>query len=91
MPVFKLEGEYMMPKVEFTVYVEAKDEADAKKLFRELGDWQSKISGSLHDEIHEAKVQKWGGAEDTVWNFVKPVDEVPENARVVRLPEGWDA
>ena len=90
MPVFKLEGEYVQPKVEFTVYVEAKDEAEARKLFDQLGDWRSNLDGALHDEIYDAMEQHWRGWESTAWNFVKPGDDVPEDARVVKLAEGWD-
>ena len=78
-----------MPKVEFTVHIEAKDEAEAKELMQELGDWQSKMSSDLHGEIDEAKVEHRGGAEDTLWNFAKPVDKAPEGVEVVKLPEGW--
>jgi hypothetical protein len=89
MPLFKLEGEYVLPKVDFTVHIEAKDEAEAKELMRELGDWQSKMSRDVQDEIDEAKVETSGGAEDALWNRVKPVEQAPEGVEVVKLPEGW--
>lgn len=89
MPVFRLEGEYVMPKVEFAVHIEAKDEEEAREFMRELGNWQSKMPAGLHDDVHFAKIEKRTSVEDTCWNYVKPVDGTPDGVEVVKLPEGW--
>jgi|GEM_PF-2846680 len=90
MPLFKLDGEYAMPEIEFTVFVEAKDQAEADKLLKELRDWDSRIDGAIEDEIHEALIERRGGHQGTQWNFANPVEKVPEGATVVKLPDGWD-
>ena len=91
MPLFKLEGEYVMPKVELTLHVEAKDEEEAKALMRELGDWKRELAPGLEDELYDAQVERRTSAEDTLWNRVKAVESVPEGTEVVKLPEGWNA
>lgn len=91
MPLFKLEAEYVLPKVEITLHVEAKDEEEARALMRELADYRRELAPGLEDALYDAQVEERTSAEDTVWNRVRPVEQAPEGVTVVKIPEGWNA